>query len=60
VTLGRNDDDDDIEFVMCVLCFLADEDNDIHDEVILHNIVLTDEYVDVIMTEIALIDKRTD
>jgi hypothetical protein len=45
---------------MCGLCLLADEDNDIHDEVTLHDIVLTDEYADVIVTEIALIDKRTD
>jgi hypothetical protein len=40
-------------------CLLAEKDNDIHDEVTLHDIVLTDEYADVIMTEIALID-RTD
>jgi hypothetical protein len=60
VTLDRNDDDDDIEFIMCGLCLLADEDNDIHDEVTIHDILLTDEYADVIVTEIALIDKRTD
>jgi hypothetical protein len=60
VTLDRNDDDDNIEFVMCGLCLISDEDNDIHDEVTLHDIVLTDEYADVIVTEIALIDKQTD
>jgi hypothetical protein len=60
VTLDRNDDDDDIEFVMCGLCLLADKDKDIHDETTLHDIVLTDEYADVIVTEIALIEKQTD
>jgi hypothetical protein len=60
VTLDRNDDDNDIEFVICGLCLLADKDNDIHDKVTLHHIVLTDEYADVILTEIALIDKQTD
>jgi hypothetical protein len=58
--LDINNDDDDIDFVMCGLCLIAEKDNAIHDEVTLHDIVLTDEYADVIVTEIVLIDKRRD
>jgi hypothetical protein len=60
VTLDRNDDDDDIEFVMCGLCLIADEENNVHDEAKLHDIVLTDKYADVTVNEITEIDNRTD
>jgi hypothetical protein len=60
VTLDRNEEDDDIEFVMCGLCLLTETGNDIHEEVTLNDIVLADEYADVIVTEIALINKPTD
>jgi hypothetical protein len=60
VTLDRNDDDDDIEFVVCGLCLIADEKKTVQDEAKLHNIALTDEYADVIVNEITVIDNRMD
>jgi hypothetical protein len=60
LTLDRNDDDDDIEFVICGLCLIADEENTVHDEAKLQDMVLTDDYADVIVNEITVIDNRTD
>jgi hypothetical protein len=58
--LDRNDEEDDIEFIMCGLCLLTEKGNYIHEEVTLNDIVVTDEYADVIITEITLINKPTD
>lgn len=58
--MDRNEEDDDIEFVMCRLCLLTETGNAIQEQVTLNDIVLTDEYDDVIITETAVTNKPID
>jgi hypothetical protein len=60
VTLDRNEEDDDIEFVMCGLSLPTDTGNDIQEQVTVNDSVLTDEYPDVIITETAVTNKPID
>jgi hypothetical protein len=57
VTLDRNKEDNDIEIIMCGLCLPTETGNDIQEKVTLNDIVLTDEYADVIITETAVTNK---
>jgi hypothetical protein len=45
---------------MCGLCLPTETGNDIHDKVTLNDIILTDEYADVIVTETELTNKPID
>jgi hypothetical protein len=50
VTLDRNKEDDGIEFFMCRLCLPTEAGHGVQVQETLNDIVLTDEYADVIIT----------
>jgi hypothetical protein len=58
--LDRKEEDDDIEFVMCGLCLRTETGNDIQEQEILNDIILTDEYYDAFITETPVTNKPID